>query len=508
MSINRREFLRVLSAGGLLAVLGPIACAPTPEPVKPKTIPLASATTPPTAVPASPTPASSPTPTLSPSQDPSSPLFVISLQQNAKAAWEDRPTRTLAGVQGALELAPDANLDQYGGLRTRTGNKTGFFHPEKIGERWWLIDPEGNAFIHKGVTSIAIQDTPKSQAAFKAQFGNEQKWADETTKLLKAYNFNGTGTWTSNALLRATANPPVYTALWSFMSTYGKQRGGTYQQPGHTGYPNDCIFVFDPEFEAFCDQHAKQLAATKDDPYLLGHFSDNEMPLPATALDNYLKLPDTDPGRKAALDWLAARNVKPNDISSNDRVEFLKLVVARYAKIVSSAIKKYDPNHLYLGPRLHSTAMNSQAVLTALGPFVDIVSINHYNSWTPDAARMEDRTRWSGKPFIVTEFYVKGADAGLANTTGAGWIVKTQKDRGWFYQNYVLALLQSKTCVGWHWFKYIDNDPTAPNPEPSNIDSNKGIVSNEYKPYTALLDTMKQLNERVYGLLDLFDKPK
>ena len=30
------------------------------------------------------------------------------------------------------------------------------------------------------------------------------------------------------------------------MSSYGKKRGGTFQKPGHTGYPNDCIFVFDP----------------------------------------------------------------------------------------------------------------------------------------------------------------------------------------------------------------------------------------------------------------------
>jgi hypothetical protein len=62
--------------------------------------------------------------------------------------------------------------------------------------------------------------------------------------------------------------------------------------------------------------------------------------------------------------------------------------------------------------------------------------------------------------------------------------------------------------VGWHWFKYIDNDPTAPNPEPSNLDSIKGIVSNEYKPYTVLLDTIKQLNARVYGVIDLVDRRK
>jgi hypothetical protein len=46
----------------------------------------------------------------------------------------------------------------------------------------------------------------------------------------------------------------------------------------------------------------------------------------------------------------------------------------------------------------------------------------------------------------------------LANITGAGWTVRTQKDRGRFYQNYTLGLLKQPGCVGWHWFKYMDND--------------------------------------------------
>jgi hypothetical protein len=39
-------------------------------------------------------------------------------------------------------------------------------------------------------------------------------------------------------------------------------------------------------------------------------------------------------------------------------------------------------------------------------------------------------------------------DAGFANTTGAGWVVKTQADRGKFDQNLPLGLLESGGCVG------------------------------------------------------------
>jgi hypothetical protein len=107
---------------------------------------------------------------------------------------------------------------------------------------------------------------------------------------------------------------------------------------------------------------------------------------------------------------------------------------------------------------------------------------------------------------MVTEWYAKGMDSGMANITGAGWTVKTQKDRGRFYQNYTLALLKEPGCVGWHWFKYIDNDPTSTKADPSNLDSNKGIVSNLYRPYSDLLEMMKELNCNVYALRDFMDE--
>ncbi|MDP3209629.1 MAG: hypothetical protein Q8M65_10805, partial [Rhodoglobus sp.] len=85
---------------------------------------------------------------------------------------------------------------------------------------------------------------------------------------------------------------------------------------------------------------------------------------------------------------------------------------------------------------------------------------------------------------LITEWYAKGMDSGMANTSGAGWTVKTQADRGRFYENFTLGLLEARGCVGWHWFKYGDNDPTDTKADPSNTDSNKGIVTNRYAPST------------------------
>ena len=142
----------------------------------------------------------------------------------------------------------------------------------------------------------------------------------------------------------------------------------------------------------------------------------------------------------------------------------------------------------------------------ACGPFVDVVSMNYYRAWSPDAATMQMWSRESGKPILITEWYAKGVDSGLANTGGAGWLVKTQRERGLFYQNFTLGLLESKVCVGWHWFRYSDNDPEEKATDPSNRDSNKGIVNNRYEPYAPLLAAMKPLNERIYSLVEFFDR--
>ena len=61
-------------------------------------------------------------------------------------------------------------------------------------------------------------------------------------------------------------------------------------------------------------------------------------------------------------------------------------------------------------------------------------------------------------------------------------------------------LIKGGTCVGWHWFKYGDNDPTDPRNDPSNRDSNKGLVTWDYRRYEPLADRMREINNCTYNL--------
>ncbi|MEI9960795.1 MAG: hypothetical protein WDM76_06585 [Limisphaerales bacterium] len=205
--------------------------------------------------------------------------------------WKAFPTRTLADLPGAVTNQLDASLSRFGGLLARKMPATGFFYPTNLNGRWWLVDPDGCLFLRKGVTDVTMLRGDSSKTMLQEKFGSESNWVARTTDFLRSQGFNSLGAWSDTDHLRQTAQPLVYTRILNFMSSYGEKRGGTYQQPGHIGYPKDCIFVFDPEFETFCDTHARQLLSTKNDPWLLGTFSDNELPLRRDALKNYLSLP-------------------------------------------------------------------------------------------------------------------------------------------------------------------------------------------------------------------------
>jgi len=411
--------------------------------------------------------------------------------------WEQFPTRLIDDLPG-YRPSGDVGLSTYGGLKAGRRSASGFFRTEKSGKRWWLVDPEGYPFINVGV--VAVSNPRKST--------DKGDWRNDVTDFLRANGFNGAGAWSDTDQLRAAKHPVAYTKIWNFMSAYGAKRGGIYQKAGHMGYPKDCIFVFDPDFETFCDEYARKLAVTKDDPWLLGHFSDNELPFYNKSLDNFLKLPEQDAGRKAVDKWLAERRAahpEEKDITDGMRQAFLGHIADRYFRITTSAIRKYDPNHLCLGPRLDSQALKSKAMFQAAGKYLDVIAVNYYKLWTPDPDQVRNWVEWSGKPFLVTEWYAKGMDSGLANTSGAGWVVKTQEDRGRFYQNFTLGLLESGGCVGWHWFKYRDNDPNQKASDPSNKDSNKGIIDLKLKPYEPLVKSMSLVNRQVYSLAAYFD---
>ena len=444
------------------------------------------------------------------------PPHKVESRKNATKPWDTYEAVTVDRIP-EFTPAADPALDEYGGwVGTNVGNPDGFFRVRKIGNRWWMVDPAGNLFLAKAVASFVPGWSDRQKATLKKKFGSAAVWASTEIRFLKEQGFNSLGAWSSSEAF-GTPEQKVripYTVIVSPMGTYNRElkKAGReaefFKDVKEGGSSYGFPFVFDSEFEKTAERLIAPHAKRANDPYLIGYFIDNEIQFQRSMLWKCLTAwPKEHANRRAAQTWLDARKGRTGcgmrDVTEDDRLEFVAYCLETYLKTITRILRKYDANHMFLGSRFHlwNTEMRNPAFFKVAGKYLDVISINHYNHWQPEQADMKNWEAWSGKPFMVTEFYVKGEDSGLPNTTGAGWLVHTQDERGIFYQNFVNELIKGGSCVGWHWFKYMDNDPENLRADPSNRDSNKGMVTWDYRRYTPLLERMKAINGCTYNLV-------
>ena len=65
--------------------------------------------------------------------------------------WVMKKTRTLADLP---PTPPDPPASPFGGAPKPTERATGFFRASKSGDRWWPVDPGGQLYINRGVSSV------------------------------------------------------------------------------------------------------------------------------------------------------------------------------------------------------------------------------------------------------------------------------------------------------------------------------------------------------------------
>lgn len=419
--------------------------------------------------------------------------------------WIMYPCKTLES-EGFARLKKD-RVNAFGSLAKGTKfSRTGFFHTEKCGGAWVIVDPEGKLHIEAPLNHVQPGKGETQKAAFKSKFGTMDQWRAETPRTLFSLGFNGCGSWSDMGMIHSFNKSSAdrkctYYIFLSLMSGYARQKGVARVLPGHTGFPGDAVLVFDPGFEDYCEKKISEVASkVSGDPCLVGYFSDNELPFGLKNLEGYLSLPEDDWGHIAAQKWLRDKGLAVSDIDDAVRHEFAGYVADAYYGLVSKILRKYDRNHMYVGSRLHGNVVRIPEVVAAAGRYADILTVNFYSDWQVPEELRHNWAEWSGKPYMITEFYTKGEDSGLPNTRGAGWRVPTQTDRGRHYVNFCLTLLSDPNCVGWHLFKYQDNDPTDTTTDPSNRDSNKGIVNNSYGLYDDFTSQVRDLNVRRYAI--------
>ena len=441
----------------------------------------------------------------------------------ANTVYKQYPTRNISTLKGFKENTKETKLyDEYGGY---TGGEkyeaTGYFYTKKIGDRWWNIDPLGYPFYRTSIVQVKPGASPRQKEAVLAKYGTKENWAKAATERMFELGFNSAGGWSEISILANVDNPISQTQIFNVATQYGKEIGVAVSSGGTRLPEADVISSFDPGFATYADNRIKSLVSPYvNDSHVYGWMSDNELADNLNMLDHALNLDYTDIRRvyTYATAWTfmylktGKKDVSLNDITDELRNEYLAMTYDKYFEVVTTALEKYDPNHMYMGCRFVNNNYKREYIMRVAGYWCDVVTFNYYNAWEGDPTLMRNIQNWLGDtPFVVTEWYTKGMDVTekdplIVNKTGAGWVVRNQTERGKFYQNYALMLMECKGCVGFDWFRYWDNDPTDPSADKSNIDSNKGVYSNEGTEYIDLTDYMKELNDQKYTLIKFFDE--
>ncbi len=439
----------------------------------------------------------------------------------AETKYSQYKTRNIDTLKGyTANTSETKKYDVYGGFMDESMKQeaTGFFYTKKIGDRWWTIDPLGYPFFRTAIVNVSMGNSAQ-KARTLAKYGDAANWAQAITDRLHEIGFNSTGGWSTIDTLIKSEKPLAQTQIIGLVGSYASTMGLNISQSGSTDLVGNALPVFDPDFAKYVDTKVNSTVSKyADSSDIYGWMSDNELPDETNMLDNTLAFDPTDMRfiYSYATAWTfmymktGKTSVSAADLTDELRKEYRAMVYDRLFSLTCKALDKYAPNHQYMGCRFLAGCYKDEYVLRVAGYWCDLITLNYYGVWEAEPNVIANIQKWAGKPFVITEWYAKGmdvweADNRMTNKSGAGWTVRTQADRGRFYQNYALQLLECKGCVGFDWFKLWDNDPEDLTTDLSNRNANKGILSNSGDEYTELTKYMEELNNQKYNLIKYFD---
>ncbi len=426
---------------------------------------------------------------------------------------------------------------------------TGFFRVQKLSDgRWWAIDPLGRGFVVFGIDHCTYYghycealDKHVHKELNDKKFKSREEWAEKTSKLLKEWGFN---------LLTAGVSPEIKHkgiphAEFIGLGAHFASMADEYAIVGGNGNPGSRFpNVFHPDFPTYCEDIVEsRTQGLQNDPWLFGYFFDNELcwwgnpySVKCGLFNSAMKKDAAHTAKIALMNLLKEKangdiavfnkqwNQKLSDFNeilelkelpetTDEQIalkrEYLALCAENYFRIISETFRKYDPNHLLLGSRFAGVSSHDEVIWKAAGKYCDIVTWNHYGFVDPEVEAAYEtkpprgRTlteafsqtyEWTQRPSMLTEWSFPALDAGLPSTHGAGQRFFTQVERAKATGIYAKTMLAMPFMVGYDYFMWVDEPELGISGQfPEN--SNYGLISEDYKIYTEIVDVFKSIQK-------------
>jgi len=408
----------------------------------------------------------------------------------------------MAGCAGGVNKMAENDRDRFGGWRARKFEATGFFRTEHDGERWWLVTPEGNAFLSFGINhyhaSWWAQDYNRDHwtKTFGAQRPWDEAWRNGFRKAamadLERLGLNTLGIHTDAPML---TDPPAGPVM-PYVQHYEPIVLSHYRKPT----PETYIDIFAPAFEKQCDTVAREMAAPyAADPMLLGYcmadcpiMTDGDAQWSGgTTWPRVLRnLGAGAPGKQAYVaamrerytdvaafnanyaatfatwdELAAAENWRPaaapvNQAERDDNHTFLLLCVDRYYTVAKAALRRADPNHLFFGDKINANSDTLHSILEVTSRHTDLVNYQFYARWSEQKAVLD---RWAPQvnlPFLNGDSTYSVPSEMLPNPYGPH--AKDHAERAEWLREFCEGAFARADFVGWHMCGIIDTWKTMP----------------------------------------------
>ncbi|MEM7146449.1 MAG: hypothetical protein AAF591_15040 [Verrucomicrobiota bacterium] len=453
----------------------------------------------------------------------------------------------LLGAKHILGAASGGERDRFGGWTGKKFDATGFFRAEKE-DRWWLVTPEGNAFLSFGINHLSpdVFRQKFNREAWQKKLGiddldDHMRFAPALRKwflqICEEYGFNTAGVHNPLPIINRPRPAIAYMQPIKFVDT----------PHWKTEIPDEnFVDVFSDEFAARCDSLAKEFAAPlRDDPYLLGYsmtdctlFTEEDLRerpdviggarresrigwprrlrnlgSDAAGKQAYVEIVrelyqdkieafntiygmsfDTFDALCAAEDWRPHTDLS-NANETRDNVVFLQACVAKYYENARDAIRRYDPNHLFMGDKINANTDSLDTVLPVTSKYTDVLLYQMYARYEVQAPGLDRFARVADLPVI-------NGDSAYTMITDSmprpyGPVADNLSQRVEWTDEYFRSAFARPEFVGWHYCGLINATNLI---ERKKDRQHSGLLDSYGEPYSELRESIQQAVRDLYNI--------
>ncbi len=428
-------------------------------------------------------------------------------------------------------------LDPYGGFLDITGKRTGFFHAERIEDRWWLVTPDGHGFFGIGV-SHPITSMSEGAITF-AYNGSQEEWMRDGIRKMRQLGFNSvwSGPYSLERIRFGNIDADLADKIYREAKIPYAIHVPLIKHPVELKPGEKRPDVFSADYERYVrEEVAKRVAPNKDNPWVLGYYYGyGSFMREDLWINQTLSYAPESPGRERLFDvleqryrgdiaklnavyrtrfasfedlrkngsltyprWLSAVKAGeplPAQAGSKDifadAEALLGEIVEQLHKVAHTEIRKHDSNHMALGSYVKHTTY-TQGIWKRIAPYIDALGPQDLSDVNPIGPSVEA----TGAPAVLSDQEFGNVyPLALQGRAGAPGAVPDHVDRRVLYDLLAGRIARDPDFIGVsfcavlfdqsHWRQAYDR-------------GQPGFYNIDGEPNRSLVETVRSANRRIF----------